>query len=531
MSIRQYTLCLLGLLTLHVAAVPAYRGGITRTLKNGEQVTLYQHGDEHHHWFTNDKGERVVLEDGILRTDTLTANRVSKPARTPIDLNIAPRGLVILVNFKDKAFTTDKAEIENMLNGTDYSRDYSYINKTNGKNVTISAKGSARQYFIDQSLGQYQPTFDVVGPYTLSYNTSYYGKNSNRQDQNPYQMVIEAAQLANKDGIDFTQYDHNDDGEVDFFYVIYAGYGEADGGPAETIWPHTSNVSWFNVKVDGKLLGSYACGNEIEYASDLHTGIGTFCHEFCHVLGLPDLYDTGSSATHTLGSWDILDYGPYNNGGNTPPALSAYERFFLGWYTPVQLFGSGKVELTTNTQGNCAALICELTTSGNEQTHNMEGNDPKPLRFYLLENRQQVHWDKYIPGHGLIITKIIYNYKNWSNNTVNTSSSMGVDILEAKNTGAYFNGIGYATDAFPAGAKEYLGINGYEITEIEETNGAISFTLNGGTEPIIIEDIRTTNEQAQDIVGVYDIMGRPTTLSAQGLKLIVYKNGAVKAQY
>ena len=114
---------------------------------------------------------------------------------------------------------------------------------------------------------------------------SYYGS---YDDYYAYEMIIEACQLADEDGVDFTQYDCNNDDEIDFVYVIYAGYGEADSDIRNTIWPHTYYVSYFKtVKLDGKLLNTYACGNEIAYDSKQHAGIGTFVHEFSHVLGLP----------------------------------------------------------------------------------------------------------------------------------------------------------------------------------------------------------------------------------------------------
>jgi M6 family metalloprotease-like protein len=197
--------------------------------------------------------------------------------------------------------------------------------------VNVKSSGSARQYFHDTSWGQYNPQFDVVGPYTLSQSYAYYGKNN---DANVGEMIRDACKMADEDGVDFTQYDNDNDGKVDFVYVLYAGYGEADGGPANTVWPHNYDLRYTGVtcNVDGKTVRNYACSNEISYYSKLYNGIGTFCHEFSHVLGLPDLYETNQTpkGLHTLLDWDILDYGPYNNDGNTPPAYSAYERFYMG---------------------------------------------------------------------------------------------------------------------------------------------------------------------------------------------------------
>lgn len=494
-------------------AVPARRGEIVKTQPDGTQIVVYQHGDEHFHWMTNEKGEWLKMDvDGFYRvTEALSAeqieakrmaapSRVAQAQKVATPLNIAPRGLVILVNFTDMAFETDKAEMDSMLTGKNYTRDYSYFYR--GKKQSITSKGSAWQYFYDSSNGHYDPRFDVIGPVTVSKNMAYYGKNVNNFDAEPWTMVEEACQLVD-DSVDFKQYDNDHDGYVDFVYVIYAGYGEADGGDKNTIWPHSYWLleAGITCKLDGKCVDLYACGNELDYFSKQHTGIGTFCHEFSHVLGLPDLYTTEGQTHKTLGSWDILDYGPYNNDMNTPPAYSAYERFMMGWLTPRLIVDAENIELEELQESNSALLI-----SSTDQ-HNLIGNDPKPTTFYLLENRQQVGWDEYLPGHGLMLTKVQYSQDKWEQNTVNNSSSrMGVDLIEAdgKKPSSSSNGYtGKAGDLFPAGATEYLGITNHSIEDVSEQDGIIYFKYRGG--------IATSTEQVQTeetIVAIYNILGQ-----------------------
>ena len=494
-------------------AVPARRGEIVKTQPDGTQIVVYQHGDEHFHWMTNEKGEWLKMDiDGFYRvTEALNAEQIeakriaapSRAAQAATPLNIAPRGLVILVNFTDVAFETDKAEMDSMLTGKNYTRDYSYFYR--GKKQSITSKGSAWQYFYDSSNGHYDPQFDVIGPVTVSKNMEYYGKNnpSTQFDAAPWTMVKEACQLVD-DSVDFKQYDNNNDGYVDFVYVIYAGYGEADGGDENTIWPHSYWLldAGITCKLDGKYVDLYACGNEMDSRTNYHTGIGTFCHEFSHVLGLPDLYETTGYGTYkTIGAWSILDYGPYNNDGNTPPAYSAYEQFFMGWLMPRLIVDAENVELEELQESNSALLI-----SSSDQ-HNLIGNDPKPTTFYLLENRQQVGWDEYLPGHGLMLTKVQYDYNKWINNTVNNSSNrMGVDLIEAdgKKPSSSSNGYtGKAGDLFPAGATEYLGITNHSIEDVSEQDGIIYFKYRGG--------IATSTEQVQTeetIVAIYNILGQ-----------------------
>jgi M6 family metalloprotease-like protein len=535
-------------------AVPARKTGIAVTQPDGSEVTVYQHGDEHFHWQTNEKGEWIELDENgfyrvteALSVEQIEAKRMASSKRAALaayPLNVAPRGLVILVNFSDVAFETEKAEMDSMLIGENYTRNYSYSYK--GKTYSVNSKGSARQYFQDASNGQYNPQFDVIGPVTVSNNVSYYGKNdSYGNDMYADKMVSEACKLADTEfDVDFTQYDNDNDGYVDFVFVIYAGYGEADGGASTTIWPHSWNLlsAGTQCKVDGKTVDLYACGNELDFYSKKHTGIGTFCHEFSHVLGLPDLYVTNTSSHTTMNEWDIMDYGPYNNEGNTPPSFSAYERFFMGWLQPRLITEPENIQLNDLQTSNEALLIS--TTD----EHNLIGNDPDPTTFYIVENRQQKSWDEHLPGHGMMLTKIQYSYSRWSQNTVNNSSSkMGVDLIEANGK---TSNQGKATDLFPAGASQYLAIADHAIEAIEEENGVIKFKYKGGVEG---EDDNEGNENEgnegegnedeesaldninsnKEIIAIYNILGQKqfTTNIAdltQGTYIIVTATGNQK---
>lgn len=501
-----------------VWAIPARRGAIVRTQPDGSEIVVYQHGDEFFHWETNEKGEWLTLDkDGFyqvteaLSKEAIAAKRAASPLHiapkeevaTP--LNIAPRGLIILVNFADLAFTETIEEMDSMHNAKNYTRDYEYVYR--GNTYQVSSEGSARQYFYDASFGQYNPQFDVIGPVTVSREYAYYGKNNvNTQfDQRPWEMVKEACVIADTLlDVDFTQYDNDNDEIVDFVYVIYAGYGEADGGGANTIWPHSYQLSAAGAycRLDGVRIDLYACGNEIDYYTKKHTGIGTFCHEFSHVLGLPDLYTTEGQTHKTLGEWSILDYGPYNNDGNTPPAYSAYERFFMGWLTPEVIVDSANIRLEELNSSQRALLI------STEDKHNLIGNDPKSTRFYLLENRQQQGWDTYLPGHGLMLTYVQYNATRWQENTVNnTSRSMGVDLIEADGKTPNSSGTGYlgkATDLFPAGATSYTQITDHAIEDIEEIDGLIYFKYRGGAIETDVENI----EMPTSVIAIYNILGQ-----------------------
>ena len=470
-------------------AKPAYRGPITRVAEDGTEQIVYLHGNEYFHYMTNAQGEwldestvkpmseemkqvrKAVGEARLNAANAKQAERFRKQMVTGLDPLLSPRGAVILVSYKDLAFESSHEDMVEWAMGENYTYN--------------GATGSIHQYFHDQSWGAYDLEIDVYGPVKVSKNYSYYGKDSGGEgnDAHPDELVKEACILAHDSlGADFSNYDFDGDGKVDWVVIIYAGYGQASGAPANTIWPHQYELSYTNMDfdLDGKTVDHYCVLNEKEYTTKKRDGIGTFCHEFSHVIGLPDFYITDYNSSHrTLADWDVMDYGPYNNNGNTPPNYSAYERWFMGWITPTLVNDSATVTMPALTECRTAVL---LTDSGVNVPNVL---NPNPKKFYLLENRQQEGWDKYLAGSGMMITKVSWNKNKWEQNTVNnTKSSMGVDMIEAKsNTTDYSK----ATDLYPAGATKFTSVTKFPVTDIAMQNGVVVFDVAGGGEEIILE--------------------------------------------
>ena len=475
-------------------AVPARRDGMLRTAADGTEKMVYQHGNELFHYLTDAEGywldeETLMPMSNVRKAAREQAGKARVQARrakeeTGTDRLLAPRGAVILVSYPDKAFSQSNKDMTEWAMGEKYTYN--------------GATGSIHRYFMDQSWGQYDMQIDVYGPVTVSKEASYYGSNDSwsGNDKHPDELVKEACQLAdNECGADFSQYDSNNDGNVDWVVILYAGKGEADGGSKETIWPHQYDLSYtgMSFKLDGKWVDHYCCLNEIDGSSGKRCGIGTFCHEFSHVMGLPDFYATTEGSTHrTLGSWDIMDYGPYNNDGNTPPSYSAYERWFMGWIEPTLLNTAATVTLANlNHEGGRA---CYITENGSAISNILR---PSPSTFYMLENRQKSGWDQYIKGSGLMITKVQWSQYKWEYNEVNNDAySMGVDIIEAKkNTSSY---IDKTTDLYPRGATSFTQVNDYQVTDIAMADSIITFNVNGGGSEINLAIPKVT-EQGQSI--------------------------------
>ena len=287
--------------------------------------------------------ERRLLETlrpGVVATALRArAHRLRSETRAGLETGFPTTGeirsVVILAAFSDVGFTVPDPQraFERMLNEEGYS--------DNG------ALGSARDYYLDNSGGRFRPTFDVVGPVTLDHPVAYYGANTDYRDENAERMIIEACHKAERAGVDFSQYDFDNDGKIDNVFVYYAGHNESDSGGMNTVWPHRGEISYPGEMLGGKELCVYACTSELSGSPDFDSrmaGIGTFCHEFGHVLGWPDFYDTNGSDFGTgvgVFNWSLMCQGSRNDGGRTPPSLTAMERMMAGWLTPTTLTRSG----------------------------------------------------------------------------------------------------------------------------------------------------------------------------------------------
>lgn len=314
--------------------------------------------------------------------------------------------LVILVQFADTKFSTVGSDAHQFFNSMLNEPGFTYSN---------GANGSARDFYVNSSNGKFQPQFDVIGPVTLPKKYSYYGANKGSSTDNPValeEFVREACTLADP-LVDFSQYDHNQDGFIDNIYFFYAGKGEADSGDGNAIWPHSAyyadiakeaGATQKSLKLDGIEVGNYTCSNEINgtIITPQPAGIGTFVHEFGHVLGLADHYDIYyGMATFTPGSFDTMDRASYNNNGNTPAAFSAYERACLGW-----------LDLTVLKNGvDTLNVLPDLNDSNKAYMVPVGGTNDQ--EYFIMENRQQKGWDAFIPGHGMLLWHIDYDAKAW----------------------------------------------------------------------------------------------------------------------
>lgn len=459
--------------TLTANAVTALSEPVEIIQPDGTRLEIVLHGDENFHYYTLADGTLIAKDtDGFYHYATLTADRIvtisqkvgdridSKRLRNAsrdrssldslrakalkrrhVDLKQRAigaqpktKGLVILVEFSDLEMEYTREAFIEMLNKEGYNE--------------MKATGSAVDYFQNASYGQYSPSFDVFGPYKLSKERGYYGQNdAYGEDMHPTEMIVEACKMAVADGHDLWEYDSDGDGNIDWVYVFYAGEGEADAnGPTDSIWPHRWVVNEDTYDDDADVGGvrvyDYACSNEIsEYyrkvIGSAFSGVGTFVHEFGHVLGFSDFYNTGSYNTALdPGYYDIMASGNYLNYSRTPVSYSAYERMCLGWLTPEQIHPSRQGDRITLSDINTGRALL-LTPDGS--THNLDGFAPSPTKFYIIENRPSTGWDRFaspagvsggVGDRGLLITQIQYDKDLWDSNKVNyTANNMGISYI------------------------------------------------------------------------------------------------------
>jgi len=528
---RIYILLLTAALCITTAmAVPARRSTFKVTQSDGSTLTLRLVGDEYHHYYLNvatgeamvrgANGDFEVISESTLteraskaqqRRSAANATRMKRlPGKSAVrrvgdvstSITGSKKGIVILVNFSDKSLASGhtQSEFNDMFNKVGYNKN-SHI-------------GSVHDYFYDQSYKQFDLTFDVVGPVTVSQKLSYYGSNdSNGNDKYPATMVSEAIKLADAKGVNFKDYDWDGDGYVDQVFVIYAGYGEAAGAASNTIWPHewelSSAASYDDgegtITLDGVKIDTYACSCELAGTSgSTLNGIGTACHEFSHCLGYPDFYDTDYSGGIGMDAFDVMDMGSYGGpdfNGEVPCGYTAYERWMAGWLEPEVI--------------DEAATITNMAALNDSPEAYIIFNEKHLDEYFLLENRQANRWFKYFAdveaGHGLFVTHVDYNSSAWTNNTPNDvkshqrmtwvaadgkygtydSSNKYWSVTETEGKGDFFPGTKNITSMtgsshqsvggkfFNQNTDGSYGMN-HALTEIKEADGKISFLVDGG---------------------------------------------------
>ena len=508
--------------------IPANQSPFTVTNSDGTVLTIRLCGDECCHFYATLDGVPVVEEENgdwrlapeltdslrkvwsekstrlnLRRKQRAVSNKTRQAFGYPTAYSGKKKGIVILVEFSDLKMksTSTHDKFNKMFNKVGYNED-DHI-------------GSVHDYFYDQSYGQFDLTFDVYGPIQASQNYAYYGGNDrNGSDKRVGILAAEACKLADKTyDIPWADYDWDGDKEVEQVVIIYAGYGEHVSPDKNTIWPHESSLTRVKVhgdgegaiKLGGQTIDTYAMTCELRGTSGSKMeGIGSSCHEFSHCLGFPDSYDIGYNGGYGMQHWDIMAVGSYNGAtgnGECPVGFTAYERWYAGWLNLIELD-----EPTTITNMPCLH---------DEPVAYIIYNDGNRNEYFILENRQPNGWYQYVNyhtnTHGLLVTHVDYDRDAWVTNNVNTvKKHQRMIVIPAGNSYSNSTADQYRSQLFP-GSKDVTELtndshasNGgalfnkntdgtkrmnKPITDIQESDGLISFKFMGGGEVMDIKDV------------------------------------------
>lgn len=534
-------LALLVIVFLHKSfAAPAYPGILKYTQPDGSEISILLKGDETVHWAETTDGYTLLSNGkngweyafadakGDLKVSGMLAREVNK--RTPNELKLL-RGLSKNIRFSPKQVNLLKSVWEAKYGsekligvGQFFKRDgfipttadgrrkvfsptgtkklililieytdvkftktrQDFVDLMNTQNYNLNgAEGSVKDYFNEISYGQFNLQTDVAPQvYTANNNMVYYGApNGSAHDIRAYDLMLEAVQKADAD-VDFSQYDNDGDGSVDGVYIIYAGFGEASSGLVNTIWPHASSIT--GQSFDGKAITKYSCSNELN-ANGTLTGIGVICHEFGHVCGAPDYYDTDYATGGdfiSTGNWDLMDRGLYNTttakSGSKPAHINPMEKIKAGWVTPTIINGATSLNIPDITSN--PAIYIYNTSTANE--------------YFMFENRQKTGFNGGCPGHGLMI----YHYSKavWDATRNKTSpqgfypvcasatsnpSSTALSYGNINTSGCPFPGTlgkkAFYDTGIPS-SKSWAGNNtGFPLTNINENaNGTVSLNIS-----------------------------------------------------
>jgi M6 family metalloprotease-like protein len=501
-------------------SMPAYPYSVSFVQPDGSSLTIFLKGDEYLNWakttddytllkndmngfeyaktdaggnlvlsgiLANDPGKRANEEEAFLQTITRNLgfskdqmmNVKSKKNKSIKNINAFPSTgtgnyLMILVNFNNTTTTYTQTNFSNYMNQAGYNFQ--------------GATGSFKDYYLDNSFNQLTILTTVTAWVTVNHPHDYYGPSS-QWPQLAYDAVV-AAHTADP-LLDFSQFDNDGDGAVDGVAILHQGPGQEATGNSNDVWSHAGDISGY-LTYNGVDIGPYTMIPEV--VGSYMSPIGVICHEFAHNLGIPDLYDTDYSS-NGIGDWDVMAGGSWLNSGRTPSNHNAWSKYALGWITPVIINTANNYTLTNASENQDCYRIA--TPTNNE--------------YFLLENRQHIGWDSYVPGHGMLILHIDGNLINSSiyNNTVNDNPlHQGIDIVEADNT-LTTNNSGDGGDPFPGTSHKTVFTDGTTpnshtwagasinkpITNIAENNAThvITFGFMGGAPGPLTADFYADN--------------------------------------
>jgi M6 family metalloprotease-like protein/uncharacterized repeat protein (TIGR02543 family) len=407
---------------------PVWGEKIILTQPNGTKIVGYIYGDEYHRRIETEEGYTIILneEKGTIEYAVLENNKIVPSGMV---VGVASTSYLGRINFP-KRLTDRKYRIAEIQEKSPERFHNKWPDKPEEKEVKKQPLTGTKKVFMvcvefqsettpptQWSSGIYPPSgFDTrlfsTNPSDISM-TNYYKSNSYNTfwpDGDTYsdwitlpqtaswyktngswrQIIMDAMdEIRNIDpSYDFTQ--HATDGDMDMI-VVWAGTYESWG---DFYWPHMSlaTVIRYGVRVQ-----NYNAVNERETDGSEDTSISTFCHEYGHMTGCPDLYDYSSFQLTPIGYYCVMGRGGRNSNFCGVLKWRVYE-----WVTPEDIF----------TNGTYSIDALGLSSASNPRLYRISIDSPE--EYLLLEDRHNGADPNYenVAGrrNGLLITHIDENY-------------------------------------------------------------------------------------------------------------------------
>lgn len=348
------------------------------------------------------KQQRAILAETFAQLSEISAKKsLGKAGPQGFPTKGNHKVCVLLIQYPDLLASVSRSVFENLFNQVNYNNT-----------------GSFRDYYQKASYGQLNLSIDVFGWFTSVNGYKTYASSSRS-------LAVRAVTQADSAGVDFSQYDNDNNGEVDGVMILHSGIGaEEVSAPnsSDYIWSYRSSLGNQAVNTNDTVkVNSYCMFPEKRYSGGLYptVGIGVMSHEFGHLLDAPDLYSVAGNG-EGAGNFSNMAGGPWLNSEKTPCMHDAFIKIILEWHTPTLISQNG-----TYTIKKCAA----------DSNFSYKIATTKVNEYFLLENKQPRGFDKFVPGRGLAIWHINTNTAGLlsakGNAANNDTSKYGVGLVQA----------------------------------------------------------------------------------------------------
>lgn len=365
------------------------------------------------------------------------------------------RVIVILVDFSDQPYNSGVAA------GTPADFDSLLFSENR-----INPTGSMTEFYLENSYGTFFIEGDIYGWYRMPQTYAYYvdgQKGFGSYPQNAQGLTVDAVLAADGD-VDFSLYDSHGpygspDGFVDGLFVVHSGPGYEETGNVNDIHSHQWSLGSHMVYLDGVYVDTYSSEPEERIGTMSITDIGVFAHEYGHVLGLPDLYDWDYDPPTSagLGNWSLMAGGSWNAQGRVPAQMDAWCKTYVGFVSPI------------NVTGNMVDVEFPQVES-EPVVYRLWANGDLGQQYFLVENRQHIGFDSYLPGSGLLIFHV--DDTRWGNIDVN-HYHVALEQADGEFQLEWQNNDGDAGDPYP-GATNVRSFDDLSIPDSRSYYGGIT---------------------------------------------------------